>query len=298
MLEKISKNQKVKLIGSFISTTLLGLFVVLVIFVYLNSTYGWFANNRHVDGKNMQVSVEAAQAEAEYMVYLFDAKKNGVRYTGDGEENDPKIEDLKMQVHDIIFKSRNRYTPALYHIHLSEIKDEFRTRDGVVSITFARDGTAALDTSSATPKLTQKTSSVLRFTLINNKGTSWLSSDPDPDVAAKYLFDTADAALYSKIVTSKNYSDTADLDLDSKVFVSSLNPLAKNSTITLSVAYTAAQVAGGELDLFVYLTYDEDLVSAIENTIEMGTGGTSVGKITTLPNDISSLTISFQSSHS
>lgn len=79
MLEKISKNQKVKLIGSFISTTLLGLFVVLVIFVYLNSTYGWFSNNREVNGRGMSV-----QAEVSPNLVLSDSATTISGYTESG----------------------------------------------------------------------------------------------------------------------------------------------------------------------------------------------------------------------
>ena len=301
--DKITKSQKLKLLGSFVTTVPLGVLAVLAIIIYLNSTFGWFANNKQVSGRGMQTTINAPDAEAEYTVYLFDAKLNDVRYTGDSYTpagSDPKLEDMKMQVHDVIFKSRNRYTPAVIHIHLSDIKEEYRT-NGTVSLTLTRDSSAAYEVSGNELVLPDKTTSILRFTLLNNKGTSWLSQNSSPNVAANETYTSVDNALYTKIVTNKNYTDESLTYVDSNVFttvtkdVGGITDITKSPYLTLTVSYTAAQVTNGELDLFLYLTYDDALVSDFEQAAGIDTDSTSVGRITTLYNDLTNLEIHFNS---
>ena len=288
--------KKIKIIRHFFALILAISLSVGAMFVFFDNSFAWFSNNKTIEANGMGVSVEGIDAEAEYTVYLFDAKQNGVRYTNDGNDNDPKITDLKMQIHDIIFKSRNRYTPALFHIHLYNIKDKYKESDGNISIKLTRDNSPAYDIdANGTQQLPLKTTSVLRFTLVNNKGETWLSQDNDPDIAAKELYDNVDNDMYSKIVTNKNYTDTQDLDIDSKVFTTvNNNTITKETTVVLQVGYTETQVSSGELDLFLYLTYDEDLVSAFEHSVDIGQSGTSVGQVTTLTNDLSSLVVSFR----
>lgn len=300
MLDYLSKMQKRKLLGSFVSTALLGFVAILVVVMYMNSSLGWFAQNREVAGTGMNLRVEGMTAEADYTVYIFDAKANTVRYTGDGRDaSDPKIDDLDMQIHDVIFKSRNRYTPAVVHIHLYNIKQDYRT-NGTVTLTLTRNSDPAYETGQGGRlQLPEKTTSILRFTLINNNGASWLSSNAVPHAAAVETYNSIDTALYEKIVTNKDYTDTVSVDLDSKVFTtvtksgSVITGISKLSEINLSVDYSAAEISGGELDLLLYITYDEGLVANFEQSVGIDTDSTTVGKITTLLNDLTGLVISF-----
>lgn len=298
MLDNLAKNQKRKVLGSFASTALLGIFAVLVAVIYFNSSLGWFANNTAVAGSGMQVQVRAMQAEALCTVYIFDAKANTVRYTGDGRDaNDPRIENLKMQIHDVIFKSRNRYTPAIVHLHLTNIRQDFLD-GGTVTVEITRNNDPAYVTVNGRMTLPESTSSIVRFTLINNTGAAWLGTDPDPDEAANDTYENVDAALYAKIVTNKDYSDTAELDLDSRTFAAVtktdgvITSITKPDRLSLQVAYTAAQVTDRTLDLFLYVTYDEPLVNDFEQAAGIDTDSTTVGKITTLLNDLTDLSIS------
>ena len=296
-----SENKYCRLVPQLCLLTVTALTLVMGVVILFNSTLGWFAQNRNVSGEGMGVQVESIDAQAEYTVYLFDAKENAVRYTGDGKANEPLLDDLHMQIHDVIFKSRNRYTPAVIHIHLYDISEEYRT-NGTVSLTLTRDGSAAYETGDGGALLLPDlTTSILRFTLVNNDGTSWLGSDADPDKAAKETYDNVDDSLYAKIVTNKDYADTASMDIYSNVFTTvtkgtvGITNITKLSDMTLSVGYSAAETAGGELDLFLYITYDEALVSDFEHASGIDTSATSVGKITTLLNDLTSLEIRFDS---
>lgn len=287
MFKKATKQQRMKLLGSLVSSILLGGLALTVITIFINKSFGWFSSNRIVDSTGMQVQMKGMDAEAEYTVYIFDAKENGVRYTNDGQDNDPKLEDLKMQIHDAIFKSRNRYTPAVIHIRLYNIKDTY-LNGGNVSITLTRNTSIP---ESIDGNLSENSTSVLRFTLVNNSGDSWISTAGTSNENAQQTFNNVDTALYSKIVTNKNYEDTGTLDIDSKIFTTIDPNISKSDYITLSVEYSASDVSDGELDLFLYITYDETLVTRFEN----GTGisGTSVGQITTLTNDLTTFVVSF-----
>ncbi|MCR5693826.1 MAG: hypothetical protein K6G89_02505 [Clostridia bacterium] len=58
MSDKITKSQKLKLLGSFVTTVPLGVLAVMAIIIYLNSTFGWFAQNTQVSGRGMSARVE------------------------------------------------------------------------------------------------------------------------------------------------------------------------------------------------------------------------------------------------
>ena len=306
MFEGATKKQKTKLLGSLITMALLGVLAIVVLIAYLNKSFSWFSSNLEVSATGMNVSVEGIDAEAEYKVYIFDAKLNDVRYSDDGRTpvgSDPTLENLKMQVHDVVFKSRNRYTPAVVHIHLFNISESYR-QNGSVSLTLVRNNDAAYETGTGGKKvLPKKTTSILRFTLANNMGTSWISADNAKTEAqnATLTYNNVDNALYQKIVLNGDYTDIqGTLDLDSKVFTTytlnaedEIETISKASSITLTVSCTSDQVASGELDLFLYITYDQDLVDVFVDSGTIGTGGTTIGQISTLLNDLTDLIISF-----
>ena len=304
MFSNATKKQKMKLVGSAVSTALVGVFVVLVLLIYFHSASGWFSNNRSTHGSGMAIGVEAFNAEAEYTVFVYDAKLQSVRYTGAGLTDSPKLDDLKMQIHDIIFRQRNRYTPAVVHIHLRNIKDGYRN-GGNLSIKLSRDDSDAYVTNNGAISLSKKTTSILRFTLVNNHELSshlWLCVDRDPSVAATAdeIYFNIDETLYGKIVTDEDYSDTPELTVDSKVFTAvttgagqAITDVTKEQSITLTVPYTASDVVNGEMDLFLYMTYDNELVGYIERESGLDAGSTTIGKVTTLKNDLTGLLIAF-----
>ena len=302
MLEKLNKSQKRKIIGSFASTALLGLVVVLAAVMYFNSALGWFVNSKDIQGSGMGASVEGAKAEAEYTLYIFNAKENTVRYTDDGrDDKDPKITDFDMQVHDVIFKSRNRYTPAVVYIHAYDLQQDLQS-GGRVSVTLTRNEDPAFGYNDhGGLQLPEKSTSILRYTLASNSGTSWLGTDADPYAAAQQTYNNIDAALYDKIVNQKNYASVGNISVASGVFTTVtknsetrvITEITKTGSVTLTVDYTAEQVTDGELDLFLYITYDEDLVNSFEQSAGIDTDSTAVGKITTLENDLTELVISF-----
>lgn len=283
--DKIKKYRR--LFPQLLLLCITSLTLVMGIVIVCNSTLGWFANNRQVSGEAMNVTLNAPAAEADYTVYIYDAKLSRVRYTGDGEENEPTIENLKMQIHDVIFKSRNRYTPAVVRIHLSRIDEAYRS-GGTLNVTLGRDGSPAyvIPENSSVQSLPEKSTSVLRFTLASN--SAWYDADADD------LYSNIDNALYASVVLNKNYTG-----VDSKVFTTvtgegNATVITKVDSITLSLAYNASDVSGdGEMDAYLYITYDQDLVDRYEHAEGIDTGGTAVGKVSTMLNDITDFVVSF-----
>ena len=299
MTTRLLQKKRTGLLMQAVAVLLLAVFVLLVCMIYFNRSLGWFTQNKDVNGSGMNVRIEGVQAEAEYTVYIFDSKENGVRYTNDGrDDKDPKINEFDMQVHDVVFRSRNRYTPALVHVRLSNIQEDMRN-GGTATITLTRNGDDAYTVdNNGKIKIAQNSTSILRFTLINNSGTSWLGTNADPHAAAGETYSNADSALYEKIVKTKNYDDVSPLDIDSKVFTTvtkdgnnKITNVEKTSAISLSVNYSAAQASEGILDLFLYITYDEGLVGNFEQAAGIDTSSTSVGKITELGNDLTDLVV-------
>ena len=184
MFENATKSQKIKLFGSFATTALLGIVVVLVVVMYLNNSLGWFSNNKQVDGTGMSVTVEAMDAEAEYFVYIYDAKEARVHYTGDPEltyEKEPRIDNLDMQFHDTIFAQRNRYTPAVIRIRLTHIKEDYLD-GGTINVEIGRDTSIAKygTTVGGQKILNDYFTSIMRYTIAQDK--TWFDeTDEDAD---------------------------------------------------------------------------------------------------------------------
>ena len=305
MLEKISKNQKVKLIGSFVGTTLLGLFVVLVIFVYLNSTYGWFANNREVGGTGMTVTVEAMQAEAEYFAYIYDVKAGTVKYTGDTTITDPtqepRVDNLIMQFHDTIFQQRNRYTPAIVRIRLTNLKAEW-LNGGIVNVTIGRNTDTTNYPVSANPSsgtgklLTEFFSSIMRFTLAQDQ--SWYDLDDANADEPDEMYFNLDNDLYEGVKALTSDTDSSkvftSITLDNENLIDSIS---KVDSITLKCPYTAADIDedDGYIDIYLYITYDEELTYAYEHRMRgLNTETTVLGNLKKMVNDLTSLVVSFE----
>ena len=262
-----------------------------VMILFFNSTLGWFAMNRQVDGNGMGVAMKAVAAEASYTVYVYDGKTELVHFTGEnrtddtGKNIDPRVDDLKMAVHDVIFKARNRYTPAIIRIHLSRINEEYRS-GGNVSVTLTRDDQDAYELVNGVQALPELSTSVLRFTLA--KDSSWYNAD------AKILYNNIDIALYTQVVINKNYTGVSSDKFTTVTGEGASVSISKSDSITLTIPYSASDISGdGEMDVYLYITYDEELVGRFEHNAGIDTSGTTVGKVSTMQNDIEELVVSF-----
>ena len=293
-MEQNNKTLSAKdLFGRVVLLIFLAVFISVTIYIAYNMSFGWFVNAKKLNGDGMAAAINTPEATAEYFAYVYDVKEETVHYTGEGrtDENgvniDPTIYDLDMQFHDTIFERRNRYTPAIVRIRLSNV-DEAYLNGGTVHLTIARDTSiAAYDHSAANGyALNEYFTSIMRFSLANNG--SWYNAN------AVTLYNNLDSALYTKIVTNKDYTPAAS----SAVFTtveksgSTISSITKANSITISADYTAADISNGYIDIYLYITYDTGLVNEFEHSNGIDTTSTAVGKITTMKNDLATMTVS------
>ena len=276
-----------------------GLLSLLVILLFCNMAFGWFSENKQVDGRGPHIDAEAFDARADYVVYVYDSKDSDVHYTGQTVDKNgaaitftpPTINTLDMQFHDTIFVQRNRYTPAVVRIHLSDIREDHRS-GGTVSVTLERDTAIPQYASEGgAPQLNEYFTSVMRFTLAQDK--TWLD-DQNFTNGILNTYYNLDEALYTQVVVNKEFSPASS----SAVFTTVTEgagglSIAKADSVTVSIPYQASAVVNGEMDLYLYVTYDTDLVHQFEQEAGIDTSDTSVGKITTMVSDLTRLTVSF-----
>ena len=285
------KKTKAIIIFRFASSVIIGILALFALFVYLNRSFGWFASNRNVAGRGMSVSVKTLGAEAEYFAYVYNVKENTVHYTGEAglsAAEEPRIDNLDMQFHDTIFAQRNRYTPAIIRIRLTNISSEW-AGGGKAVITISRDTSiSAYHTNASTGniELNEYFTSVMRFTAAQNK--TWY------DANARTLYGNIDAALYSSITAQTGSTESSKVFTTVTKTGSTVTGISKADSIFLKVAYTASDIVDGHLDIYLYLTYDSTLVSDFEHASGIDTSSTTVGKITEMVNDMTDLTVSFE----
>ena len=291
MMDYLTKHQKLNVIGKIVMLALLGLFVLVVTLLYLNSAFGWFAQNEEVDGNGMAVTAYQDDVEAEYSHYYYDAK-NAV---GVGRNS---IDDIQVPQYDLIFRQRNRYTPAVIRVALTGEED--LPQSGTIALTIGRNLAASITTDEGTiangselPALNNLFSSLMRLTIV--KGAGIYSDDPTT------LYRNIDNLPYGNNSTLYEVikSQTAN-DSTTNVFTTVTGDegdpdrYTKADSVTLSIDYTAADwndmdgdSVNETLNVYVYVTYDETLLreyGAYDATLNGDI--TSVGQVIKLNNDL------------
>lgn len=274
------------------SMILLGLFVLFVTLLYLNSAFGWFAMNEEVDGNGMAVTAYQDDVEAEYSHYFYDAKNA----TGVGQNS---IDDIQVPQYDLIFRQRNRYTPAVIRVALTGEED--LPQSGTIALTIGRNLAASITTDegrtiangSTLPALNDLFSSLMRLTIV--KGAGIYSDDPTT------LYRNIDNLPYGnnstlyEVIKSQTVNDSTT-NVFTTVTGDEGDPdrYTKADSVTLSIDYTAADWndmdgdgVNETLNVYVYVTYDETLLreyGAYDATLNGDI--TSVGQVIKLNNDL------------
>ncbi len=298
---------------------------LLVVFVFVMISFGsmgWFAQNSRAAGQDMGVNARQNDVEVAYWVYLYDMVNSTqstpvVHYTGEGLANDPTFNRFDIPYFDTIFKNRNRYTPAVIRMQLTELQ----TTSGTVSLSLKRD-TALPTMQNVSVGGVEKTmpapflSSVMRFTAAQGKG--WYSYAPA--TAPVDLYQRLDASLYQRIAVDKDYtprtvgaSQTDPYPFEkgtSGVFVSSVatdangavTGVEKTDELVLTVPFDATDLVDTDgdgtadaLNVYLYITYDEDLVDRYEIS-GIQSGGTTIGQIIDFASDLTEVTVSVSGS--
>lgn len=297
MPKYFTRKQNIWFAARICSLILLGLFVLGVILLYLNSAFGWFAQNKEVDGNGMAVTAYHDDVEAEYSHYFYDAK-NAV---GVGEDS---ITDIQVPQYDLIFRQRNRYTPAVIRVALTGEED--LPQSGTIALTIGRNLAASITTDEGTiangselPMLNNLFSSLMRLTIV--KGAGIYSDDPTT------LYRNIDNLPYGnnstlyEVIKSQTVND-ATTNVFTTVTGDEGDPdrYTKADSVTLSIDYTAADWndmdgdgVNETLNVYVYVTYDETLLreyGAYDATLNGDI--TSVGQVIKLSNDLLTITAS------
>ncbi len=291
MMDYLTKHQKLNVIGKIVMLALLGLFVLVVTLLYLNSAFGWFAQNEQVGGEGMAVTAYHDDVEAEYSHYYYDAKNA----TGVGLN---AIDDIQVPQYDLIFRQRNRYTPAVIRVALTGEED--LPQSGTIALTIGRNLAASITTDegaiangSELPALNNLFSSLMRLTIVKGAG---IYSD-DPTTLYRNIDNLPygnDSTLY-EVIKSQTVNDSTT-NVFTTVTGGEGDPdrYTKADSVTLSVDYTAADWndmdgdgVNETLNVYVYVTYDETLLreyGAYDATLNGDI--TSVGQVIKLSNDL------------
>ncbi len=264
--------------------------VAITAFMVSRDTSAWFSINQTVGSDGVGAQTEAPDAVAAYYAYVYEAKASKVIYTGDSEENfdDPTVTALDMQFYDMIFKERNRYTPAILRIELTSLKKDWRN-GGIVDVTVNRDTTLPNDA------MTDHFTSVMRFTIVQDK--AWyadaeaaVAANPAKDIGQELYFNL-DEDLYG------TYENISGRTSQTTVFTTRTQGVVhKDDSITLSVPFTSSDIVDGILNIYLYITYDHTLLSAYQAATGI-TGGETIGRTVLMEDDIDSLSVSFRPSN-
>lgn len=256
--------------------------VLLLLFLFntvvVISTYAWMSSNRQTDQENGPMALAFDDTTARYEFYRFDIQQNeGVVFT-------EGISSIEFNPYDLIFASRNRYTPIFVRIQIQRMA--MMPEDGTLYLTIGRTphGDASSDS------LSEYCSSIMRFTsLIDNKYLDHVG-----DAHALYLH--VDEELYARTKSYRAYygSETpVSIPETSKTFTSYADgTYTKTENVTLTIPYTSVDwvdethgdsTVSQILNVILYITYDEGLIELFKN-------GGGVGSIQSLSSGDNTIT--------
>lgn len=294
---KNSKDKK-ELISRVLMLALL--FVVLIFatsyLISLNFSLGWYAKNEYVTVSGMDASAYKSNAEATYTAYLYDSKSNEL-VVNDSESLAPSFVSLlgdegylKLTPFDMIFRRRNKYTPVIVKIHLSEMDTSLQS-SGTLTINMTRNEISGLTNANT---LGNYVTSVMRFSAVTGSyhNNTVLSGITNKNLVSPALNPEL-ANIYEAV-----YNYTTGTPSPSTTFMSFTGTgpytYTEQSEISLTLNYAAADVVNGEMDVYLYISYDETLISQKTATIISGDVSV-IGQTDEILNNISQMTVSFGS---
>lgn len=296
MFANLTKSQKLKLIGSFATTALLGFVVVIVVVLYLNPSLGWFSTNRSVSGNGAAIKVEYDDFYVNAVYYRYDPKESVVVSSSD-------LSDIHFNPYDLVFRSRNRYTPVVAALKITgdDLPESGRLTIRINRNTVADEDGYEVDENTGRTHLSEYFTSIMRVT---------------PYVGAAYYSSVA-ATLYANVDSTDNYEYVRSLtgnvaatnaQPQSLVFTDVtmngdlISEVAKEDYIDIEISYTKGDFVKDNgvdtLIVYLYFTYDEGCRTTLSGTEYDGllgiyqktteTGGISAG------GDITDQSIHFQ----
>jgi len=217
----------------------------------VTSTMAWIGLTTQNDINRMNMNVDYDRFFVEKAYYKYDAKNQTVLYY-------EGLSDVKFNQYDLVFRSRNRYTPIVATLLLTgdDLKDE-----GTIYVTIQRDSSINPFVVDGNGKkhLTNTFSSIMRVTAL--VGSEYYSSNEN------LLYSSVDNSYYSAV---RLYTGNVAGSSPSKVFttasISTINDVevldnASKTDIEISIDYDSGDFVTIEgistLIVYLYLTYDE-----------------------------------------
>ncbi|MCR5458002.1 MAG: hypothetical protein K6F14_07990 [Clostridiales bacterium] len=227
--------------------------LVLLTACFVTSTLAWVSLNENNQSNQMKMNVDYDKFYVEATYYKFNAKEQVV-------ESSSNLTDIHFNQYDLVFRSRNRYTPIVAAIKMTG--EDLPKESGTIGLLISRDASVSgsQEDSNGVLKMAQNFSTIMRVTAF--VGESYYSSD------SKTLFKKVD----SEINYSQARAQTGNVS-NSKIFTS-VDVIDSNGTmifrevncrdIQIDISYTSSDFNDVDGDgikesLFVYLyiTYDE-----------------------------------------
>lgn len=261
-----------------------------ILVLFGSVSYAWLSVNRIVEQKNILMNLENDDTTASYSVYKYNIKQ-GLGKNTDDKGNLLTISDVDFNPYDLIFTSRNRYTPVFARVEVKQHSS--MPKSGTINLTITR----KLDNNdSVSSELSKYSSSLIRFTAkVDN------TYDENPNT----LYTAIDEVMYGNTknyVTVANDTSAHDYDDFSKTFLTVQKSgndytFTKSETITLVMTYDESNwsiIDGNEtLNIYLYMTYDEGLIDLYKKTsnlkIEVGNKN-----IIDFENDFDTIKVSYQ----
>ena len=257
MFRNLNKTQKLKLIGSFTSTAVIGIVIVIAFVLLLNPSLAWFSSNKQVTGTGTGVRVGYDDFHVSATCYQYDPKESVVKTFSD-------LSEIDFNPYDLVFWARNRYTPVVVALKMT---GSSLPSEGTVNVRITRDLLAdpdgySTDQETGHIQLTECFSSIMRV-------TAYLGNSSYSE-SAETLYSRVDSAAHYDYVRSRtgNVNEYAtNAQPQSVVFTdvtmngNLIDSVDKEDYVDLSVRYTSGDfvIEDGVSTLIVYLyvTYDE-----------------------------------------
>ena len=264
--------EKVEIVQSKKKITYHLVVLVLILNLIITSSFAWLVSNRTATISEAGMALEVDDTSAVYRAYVYDLDKN----KGTNQKSDKTIIDvtnLDLNQYDMLFRARNKYTPAFAQIKI--LGNVSMPDSGTLHVTIDC-LTEGIDTSKY-----EYTSNIARFTAFIIPGDGNPNTLP-PDVIAgtpanpndeESVAQAADT-LYKFINTEERYKAVelyrGNGRADSKTFVTLTGDEnnythSKANSVTISVNYTANDWYTDEsnqksLNIYLYITYDVQLI--------------------------------------
>ena len=235
------------LFGSLLGVTGLFFLVAMICVVYFGSSFGWFSNNIKTTTTGMGVSTHTEDFNVKYTYFKYDIRESEVVTSA-------SLEEIEFNQYDLVFRSRNRYTPIVVRI---EMTGSSLPSAGTITAKINRDTSKAVSVDDhGTMKMSNFFTSIMRVTpyvgsaLYNsNKDTQFNNIDSTTNFNAVRALKGNDATTGSKVFTTVTIPDDT------------ITNITKVNYLEIPIVYTSADFvtidAVSTLVVYLYITYDE-----------------------------------------